>query len=100
MLLFNKGSPPFKNQEQIACPDSWIAISLYSYLVSLLFLYNPAIILSEAISKSFNSIYSLFSLTAKIAASLHKFDISAPENYGVRIESLFEYSEIFIDGSN
>ena len=34
------------------------------------------------------STYCLFYLAARIAASLHKFAISAPENPGVKVASL------------
>lgn len=46
-------------------------------------------ILSEAYSKSESSIYYLFFLVAMIAASLHKFAISAPLKPGVSSASLF-----------
>ena len=51
-----------------------ISIGLGDYLV-----FHPDFKLSEAISKSMDSTYSLLSLAARMAASLHKFEISAPE---------------------
>lgn len=42
---------------------------------------------------------SLFALDAKIAASLHRFEISAPENPGLNDASLFAYSSISVLGS-
>lgn len=45
--------------------------------------------LSVASSKSKTETVFLFYLAAKIAASLQRFAISAPENPGVRVASLF-----------
>jgi len=68
-------------------------------VIILLFSY-PANTLSVAFSKSSLVTNSLLCLAATIALSLHKFDISAPENPGVRVASLLDYSSIYFEGSN
>lgn len=55
--------------------------------------------LSAAISKSCASICFFDYRAANIAASLHKFAISAPLKPGVNVASLFAYSSIVFEGS-
>ena len=76
-------------------PDSWIAIVFFSKSVKCNFFSRPAKILSLASSKSIDSTKFFSFLEANIAASLHKFDISAPENPGVKLANLSAYSSKF-----
>lgn len=77
-------------------PDSWTATVNFSYFVKCIFFTDPAKTLSDAISKSIASTWELSFLDAKIAASLHKFAISAPENPGLRLANRLAYSSIDI----
>ena len=80
-------------------PDSWIAIVRFSVSLKCIFFSNPAKILSLASSKSIASTKLFSFLEAKIAASLHKLDISAPEKPGVKLANLSAYSSKFYFGS-
>lgn len=87
-MILTNGLHPSKNQLTTACPASWTATVFFSSGSTRVFLSKPAITLSAAISKSFISIAFLFYLAAKIAASLHRLAISAPEKPGVKVASL------------
>lgn len=99
IVSFNNGSAPFKNQETTAWPDSWTETTFFYSLVMILFLYTPPMILSVAISRSWESTYDLPFLAAKMAASLQRLAISAPLNPGVRVASLLAYSSLVLDDS-
>ena len=71
--------------------DNFKYFTFYSSGSTKVFLSNPAITLSAAISKSIISTYFLFFLAANIAASLHKLAISAPENPGVKVANLLAH---------
>ncbi len=58
----------------------------------IFFFSIPAIILSLANSKCLDLTLSELSLAANKAASLHKLDISAPLNPGVKVANLLAYS--------
>ena len=81
-----------------ACPASCVAMVFLSSSEINFFFSNPAIILSAAISKSIESTCFLFCREAKIADSLHKLAISAPENPGVNVANLLAYSSLVFSG--
>ena len=80
-------------------PDSWIAIILFSWSLKDIFFSTPAKIFSLAISKSIASTNYLSFLEANIAASLQRFEISAPEKPGLILANLSAYSSSFYFGS-
>lgn len=94
IVTFRSGSPPSRNQEQTAWPDSCTATIRFVFSSCVYFFSSPAITRSAASSKSIFSMNFLFYRAARIAASLHRFMISAPLNPGVSVASRFAISSI------
>mmetsp|Transcript_19613 Transcript_19613/g.47904 ORF Transcript_19613/g.47904 Transcript_19613/m.47904 type:complete len:227 (-) Transcript_19613:2771-3451(-) len=95
MVTLRRGSACSRNQPTTAWPASWYATNAFSWGdITLFFFSSPPITLSVACSKSTNSTASFPVLAAIIAASLHKFAMSAPANPGVRAASLSDKKEI------
>ncbi len=87
---FSKGAPPLRNQLITAWPDSWYAVTFVSSFPLAFFSY-PARTLSLAFSKSIELTSEAPALAARMAASLHKLAMSAPEKPGDNVAKRFAY---------
>lgn len=99
IVSFSNGSAPLRNHDTTAWPDSWTETTFFSYFVMMLFLSTPPMILSVAISRSWESTLDFPFRAAKMAASLQRLAISAPLKPGVNVASLLAYYYLVRDYS-